>query len=63
MAGKLYFGAHGGGRLGRELWVSDGTFAHATMDESSIYFSNDGTFQKEPFARLTPAVIMRLVVK
>jgi len=44
-----------------ETVVSDGTLAHVTMDESSIYFSNDGTFQKEPFARLTPAVLVRLV--
>ena len=44
-----------------ETVVTDGTLAHATMDESSLYFSNDGTFQKEPFKRLTPAVVVRLV--
>ncbi len=41
--------------------ATDGTLAHATVDETSIYFSSDGTFQKEPFKRLTPAVVVRLV--
>ncbi len=41
--------------------VEDGTLAHATMDATSIYYSNDGTFRKEPFARLTPAVVVRVV--
>lgn len=44
-----------------ETVLDDGTLAHATMDETSIYFSNDGTFQKESHARLTPAALVRFV--
>jgi hypothetical protein len=44
-----------------ETVVSEATLAHATMHGASLYFSTDGTFQKEPFARLTPAVVVRLV--
>ena len=44
-----------------ETAVADATLAHATMDGSSIYFSSDGTFRKEPFTRLTPAIVVRLV--
>ncbi len=40
--------------------AEDGTLAHVTVDEEGILYTSDGTFQKEPFARLTPPVVFRV---
>jgi hypothetical protein len=44
-----------------ETVVTDETLVSATMDKTSLYFTSDGTFRKEPFERLSPAVLIRLV--
>jgi hypothetical protein len=57
--GSILRVAKGGGAV--ETVVSDDTLVHATMDATSIYFSNDGKVRMEPFERLAPAVVVRLV--
>jgi hypothetical protein len=42
-----------------ETVIKDETLCFATMDAASLYFSTDGTFQKDPFKQLTPAVVVR----
>jgi len=44
-----------------ESVLTEGTLVYATMDSTSLYFSSDGTFRKEPFERLSPAVLVRFV--
>ena len=43
-----------------ESFVTDSTLSYATADADSIYFSSDGTFQAEPFKRLSPAILVRV---
>jgi hypothetical protein len=44
-----------------ETVLEDATFAHATMDETSIYFSSDGSFRADTHERTAPATIVRFV--
>lgn len=44
-----------------EQFVTDGTLVIATMDDTSLYFSSDGTFKTNPIERLTPPILVRVV--
>jgi len=72
--GGVYFLSGRGGRQASVLKVaktggevakiaSDDTLEHATLDATSVYFSSDGTFDPGTHARLTPAHLVRVVLR
>lgn len=72
--GNVYFLSGRGGRQASVLRVAkiggevtkaaaDDTLEQAAMDATSIYFSSDGTFDANTKARLSPANLVRVVVR
>ncbi len=72
--GSVYFLSGRGGRQASVLRVAktggevtkaaaDDTLEYAAMDATSIYFSSDGTFDATSRARVTPANLVRVVVR
>lgn len=72
--GHVYFLSGRGGHLASVLRVaktggevtkvaSDDTLEQATMDANAVYFSSDGTFDASSHTRLSPAHLVRVVVR
>lgn len=72
--GNVYFLSGRGGHLASVLRVAktggevtkvaaDDTLEQATIDATSVYFSSDGTFDATSKARLTPANLVRVVLR
>ena len=70
----MYFLSGRGGRQASVLRVAktggevvkvaaDDTLEQASLDATSVYFSSDGTFDAGTKARLTPANLVRVVLR